>query len=203
MARDFTDTWFFFGDSVTLGVNDNAVVGGWVSRLAMKGAARGLYDLPPATFYNLGCRRHKIAQLGERLEAEYTARLMPGIRARLALCAGTVDLLQGADPGELAERLEPLLGLARSLAPTLFICPPPLASEDARHRGAVYAALASDLCGRMGVPCVDLTAELLAEGFVETLADGIHPDPAGNELLAALLMERPEIITFLTPEDCR
>ena len=49
MGRAHTDTWFFFGDSVTLGVNDNVTPGGFVSRLALKGAQKGLYEFPPAT----------------------------------------------------------------------------------------------------------------------------------------------------------
>ena len=55
--RSTTETFFFFGDSLTLGVNDNAMPGGWVSRLVLLGSQAGWYDMPPATFYNLGVRR--------------------------------------------------------------------------------------------------------------------------------------------------
>ena len=40
--------FYFFGDSVTLGVHD-APAGGWVARLAGKAAEKGL-NVPPATF---------------------------------------------------------------------------------------------------------------------------------------------------------
>lgn len=201
MPRDHTDTWFFFGDSVTLGVNDTTVPGGWVSRLALKGAAKGLYRMPPATFYNLGARRQKLAQVAERLEREYSARLMPGIRSKIALCTGTVDMLQGADPSQLVHSLAPLLEKSRGIAPTIFLCPPPVAAEDARKRLGIFGALACDLCRTMNIPCVDLGARLADRDFVSLLTDGIHPGDEGNELLATLLMEQPVVATFLTPSE--
>lgn len=123
MGRDHTDTWFFFGDSVTLGVNDNVTPGGFVSRLALKGAQKGLYEFPPATFYNLGARRQTMAQIQDRFKREYEARLMPGIRSRFAFCTGTVDALRGTAPEAMAENLAGLLNEAKGIAPTLFICP--------------------------------------------------------------------------------
>lgn len=200
MGRDRTDTWFFFGDSVTLGVNDSAMPGGWVSRLALKGAERGCYEYPPATFYNLGARRQKLADVAARFEAEYTARLMPGIRSRFAFCAGTVDALQGADPQGMVEALASLLARARNIAPTLFICPPPLADEQACARLERYAALAQEVCRKLNLPCANLFPELMARSFAGMLTDGIHPGPEGNELFASLLMDKPETVTFLNAE---
>ena len=66
MPRAFTHTWFFFGDSLTLGVNDNRMPGGWVSRLVLLGQEAGLYRFPPATFYNLGARRPSTADRARR-----------------------------------------------------------------------------------------------------------------------------------------
>ena len=102
MGREHTDTWFFFGDSITLGVNDSEQPGGFVSRLALLGAREGAFCLPPATFYNLGARRQKLSQIEARFEQEYTARLMPGIRPRLAFCTGTVDIKGGAGAAPLS-----------------------------------------------------------------------------------------------------
>ncbi|WP_303193202.1 hypothetical protein [uncultured Desulfovibrio sp.] len=61
-----TPTWFFFGDSLTLGVNDDQMPGGWVSRLAVLGREVGLYGIPRATFYNLGARRQGTADVARR-----------------------------------------------------------------------------------------------------------------------------------------
>jgi len=198
VGRNHTDTWFFFGDSVTLGVNDSAMPGGWVSRLALKGADRGLYDYPPATFYNLGARRQKLTDVAARFDAEYTARLMPGIRSRFAFCTGTVDALQGAEPQAMVESLATLLAKARGIAPTLFICPPPLADVQACARLERYAVIAQDVCRKLNVPCANLFSELMSRNFTGMLADGIHPGPEGNELFATLLLNKPETVTFLS-----
>ena len=96
MPRAFTHTWFFFGDSLTLGVNDNRMPGGWVSRLVLLGQEAGLYRFPPATFYNLGARRQSTADLARRWRQEVDCRQMPGMVPHLVFCAGVVDM---AAPG--------------------------------------------------------------------------------------------------------
>ena len=66
-------TFFFFGDSITLGVND-APAGGWVGRFAGLAAQAGL-PVPPSTFYNLGVRKHASRHIRRRWLSEYRARL--------------------------------------------------------------------------------------------------------------------------------
>ena len=80
----------FFGDSVTLGVND-AAAGGWVARLAGKAAAAGL-SVPPDTFYNMGVRRNSSRMILDRWEHEFKARTMDGVPSFLLFCFGTVDM---------------------------------------------------------------------------------------------------------------
>ncbi len=201
MGRDHTDTWFFFGDSVTLGVNDNVTPGGFVSRLALKGAQKGLYEFPPATFYNLGARRQTMAQIQDRFKREYEARLMPGIRSRFAFCTGTVDALRGTAPEAMAENLAGLLNEAKGIAPPLFICPPPLFDDGPRECLSRFSALASDICGRLNIPCVNIFDTLMSRSYVALLTDHIHPGPEGNELVASLLIEQPEMLTFLKATD--
>ncbi len=203
MGRDHTDTWFFFGDSVTLGVNDTERPGGWVSRLALLGAAGGAYDLPPATFYNLGCRNQKLAQIDARFEQEYQARIIPGIRSRLAFCAGTVDILGGAEPLSLAAGLTRMLGRARAIAPSLFICPPPVAPDAARQGLRNFGLLAVDVCRGLNVPCINLFDELMERDFTALLTDAVHPGPQGNALLAERLFAQPEMKTFLAAAEAR
>lgn len=45
-------TFFFFGDSITLGVNDT-LAGGWIGRFAGLASQRAGLPVPPSTFYNL------------------------------------------------------------------------------------------------------------------------------------------------------
>lgn len=201
MGRDNTDTWFFFGDSITLGVNDTEMPGGFVARLALLGAKQGFFELPPATFYNLGARRQKLAQIEARFEQEYTARLMPGIRSRLAFCTGTVDIMGGADPLELGRDLARLLAKAKGIAPTLFICPPPAAGEERSASIRAFGLAACEVCRNINVPCVNLYEDLVRADFTSLITDAVHPGPQGNQLIAELLMARPEIRTFLTVAD--
>ncbi len=199
--RDYTDTWFFFGDSVTLGVNDTEQPGGFVSRLVLLGAEKGLCQYPPATFYNLGARRQKIAQIDARFEQEYTARLMPGIRSRLVFCAGTVDIMSGSAVPTLEEDLARLLGHAKNIAPALFICPPPALSEAHNQNLQAYALMAEGLCKSLNVPCVNIFDKLMANRLPELITDAVHPGPKGNALIAGLLLEEPVIRSFLTMPD--
>ena len=90
--RSTTETFFFFGDSLTLGVNDNAMPGGWVSRLVLLGSQAGWYDMPPATFYNLGVRKHSSLQIRERWASEYRSRVNDATVPYLIFCFGTVDM---------------------------------------------------------------------------------------------------------------
>ena len=58
-------TFFFFGDSITLGVNDT-LAGGWIGRFAGLASQRAGLPVPPSTFYNLGVRKHSSLQIRER-----------------------------------------------------------------------------------------------------------------------------------------
>ena len=201
MGREHTDTWFFFGDSITLGVNDSEQPGGFVSRLALLGAREGAYSLPPATFYNLGARRQKLSQIEARFEQEYTARLMPGIRPRLAFCTGTVDIKGGAGAAPLSNDVLRLVTRAKTIAPTLFICPFPVADEEANRTLEAFGALACEACKSVNVPCINLFPDLVQASFVDLLTDAVHPGPEGNALIAQKLWERKEMQVFLRVED--
>lgn len=157
MSRAFTHAWFFFGDSLTLGVNDDRMPGGWVSRLALQGHAAGLYRIPPATFYNLGARRQTVADLARRWRQEVDSRQMPGLVPRLAFCAGVVDMASpgGGEPSAFNKTLHLLRAMvteAASLAPTLLISPPPVADPDLRGRIANLNEAEAELCAELSVP---------------------------------------------------
>ena len=113
-----TSAWFFFGDSLTQGVNDALMPGGWVSRLAVLAHEAGLCPIPRATFYNLGARRHSTAKIAARWRSELDNRLIPGMVPHLVFCAGVVDMAapgggQPADPEQAAVQMDKLLAEAR------------------------------------------------------------------------------------------
>jgi len=124
-----TPAWFFFGDSLTQGVNDQLMPGGWASRLAVLANEAGLCSIPRATFYNLGARRHSTATIAARWRSELESRLIPGMEPRLVFCTGVVDMAApgggvAADPTRIADQFDNLLAQAASVAPTLAISPP-------------------------------------------------------------------------------
>ena len=107
---------------------------------------------------------------------------------------GTNDLLQGADPGTVAARMEAFL---RQLpGAVLLLAPPPLQrgtwveedrlAEDSRQLGQAYG----DLAARMGIPFADS-----GSWGIELVFDGVHFSEAGHRCFArhlAQVLERRE-----------
>lgn len=186
-------TFFFFGDSITLGVND-APAGGWVGRFAGLAAQAGL-PVPPSTFYNLGVRKHASRHIRQRWLSEYRARLNDATVPYLLFCFGTVDMAapQGSVVVPLEESLEnarAVLSEARREAPVLMISAPPVKNPEHQQRIVQLDEAYAKLCRELGVEYLDLQAEL-PSAYVEDLADGLHPGARGNLLIAERLLAAP------------
>ena len=184
--------FYCFGDSITLGVND-AASGGWVARLAAEAAQKGL-PVPPATFYNLGARKHSSRQILDRWEAEYQARALEGTQAHFLFCFGTVDMVAPSGRplvpvGESAANARDILLKARELGKTVLVSPPPVKDDEHAQRLEALCTAYSAICSSIGVPFIDVFHPLKEAGYVDDLADGIHPGAAGNAMLARLLAE--------------
>lgn len=87
------------------------------------------------------------------------------------------------------------------MRPPFSSAPPPLFDDGPRECLSRFAALASDICGRLNIPCVNIFDTLMSRSYVALLTDHIHPGPEGNELVASLLIEQPEMLTFLKATD--
>lgn len=186
----------FFGDSVTLGVND-APAGGWVARFAAKAAGAGL-QVPPDTFYNLGVRRNSSRMVLERWEAEYRARAMEGVPSFLLFCFGTVDMaapkgMPRIPVGESAANARDILVKAGEYGSAALISAPPVKDEEHNRRLETLCAAYAALCARLEVPFIDIFHPLMESGYVADLADGVHPGPAGNAMIADLLVQAPAL----------
>ena len=189
--------FYFFGDSVTLGVND-APAGGWVARLAGKAAGKGL-NVPPDTFYNLGVRKNSSRSILARWEVEYKARAMEACPSVLAFCFGVVDMVAPhATPnvpvGESAANAREILLKAREYGSVLMVSAPPVKDEEHNQRIEALCTAYASICRSIDVPFVDIFHPLMEAGYIDDLADGIHPGPQGNELIASLLAEHPEVV---------
>ncbi|HJD97974.1 GDSL-type esterase/lipase family protein [Mailhella massiliensis] len=182
----------FFGDSVTLGVND-APAGGWVARLAGKAAAAGL-QVPPDTFYNMGVRKNSSAMILERWKREFQARAMEGVPSFLIFCFGTVDMAapQGSPNlpvGESAANAREILQKAKDYGSVVLISAPPVKDEAHCARLESLCTAYAAICAAVDVPFIDIFHPLLNAGYVQDLTDGVHPGPAGNEMIAEALIQ--------------
>ena len=194
--------FFFFGDSITLGVNvpqEN----GWVGRFAAGAMRQGL-PVPPTTFYNLGVRKHSSQQVLERWQEEFSRRSLPGMSAYCLFCVGTVDMATptGVPNVPLEESLahtRRMLAQAGTQAAVLLMSPPPVvdAAHRERIRGLTRAQAA--LCQETGTPFLDIFAPLCrSEAYLADLADGIHPGQIGHALMAEYLLAHAEVKRWLT-----
>ena len=198
-----TSAWFFFGDSLTQGVNDAHMPGGWVSRLAVLAHEAGLCPIPRATFYNLGARRHSTANIAARWRFELDNRLIPGMVPRLVFCTGVVDMAATGggtptDPHLAASQLGHLLAEAAEVAPALVISPPPVADAAVSARIGLLGRLQQQVCAGRGIPFAPVY-EILAEtaDYMDDLSDGLHPGSQGCALMAQTLMAQDCMRAFM------
>ena len=198
-----TPAWFFFGDSLTQGVNDALMPGGWVSRLAVMAHEAGLCPIPRATFYILGARRHSTANITARWRSELDNRLIPGMVPRLVFCTGVVDMAapgggQPADPELAAAQMDKLLDQAAGVAPTMVISPPPVTDAAASSRIGCLGKLQQQLCASRGIAFAQVY-ELLANttDYMNDLSDGLHPGSQGCARMAQTLLAQECVRAFM------
>lgn len=193
-------TFFFFGDSITLGVND-ALAGGWVGRFAGLASQRAGLPVLPSTFYNLGVRKHSSLQIRERWLSEYRSRINDASVPYLVFCFGTVDM--AAPNGSVVvpmkdsiQNAQAILSEAQMVAPVLMMGPPPVKNPDHQERLKKLNETYAGLCLDLGVAYLDLLNGLPAV-FVADLDDGLHPGKTGNLLIAEQLLKAPIMMDWL------
>ncbi|WP_302978758.1 GDSL-type esterase/lipase family protein [Bilophila wadsworthia] len=187
-------TFFFFGDSITLGVNDT-LAGGWIGRFAGLASQRAGLPVPPSTFYNLGVRKQSSLQIRERWASEYRSRVNDATVPYLVFCFGTVDM--AAPNGnvvvpmqESIQNAQAILSEAQMEAPVLMMGPPPVKNPDHLERLNKLNETYAGLCLDLGVAYLDLLKGLPAV-YVADLDDGLHPGKTGNMLIAEQLLNAP------------
>ncbi|MEQ8348119.1 MAG: GDSL-type esterase/lipase family protein [Sneathiellaceae bacterium] len=181
----------FFGDSFVNGTGDDACLG-WVGRVCAAARAAG-HDL---TAYNLGVRRDTSADIAGRWQDEARRRLPAGQDGRLVFSFGANDCAAGADGGpRLAAapalaNAERILAAARAGWPVLMVGPPPVGDGAADRRIAALSDAQAELCGRLGLPFLEVFTPLAATAAWREEAaagDGAHPNGGGYGALAGLV----------------
>jgi lysophospholipase L1-like esterase len=183
--------FFFFGDSITLGVGDQGFVG-WPAVLAQMLSAQGAIAHPD-TIYNLGARKNSSADIAARWRQEFQRRHIQGTEAFLVFCFGTVDMAapQGrinVPAEESAANARNILSEAQQSGNVLLVSPPPVADSAHSARLESLGKAYAEVCAELSVPFVDMFHALDASPFLQDLADGVHPGAEGNRLIAAALL---------------
>lgn len=180
----------FLGDSMTNGTGDPTMLG-WVGRLCAAATARG-HDV---TAYNCGIRRNTSADIAARWHAEATARLPADHPRALVFSFGVNDCVEenGATrvpPDASLAHAASILTAAKTLAPTIFIGPPPIDDPATNARTAALDRQYAALCATLAIPHLPTIDALLADPhwIAEARAgDGAHPAAKGYAAMVALI----------------
>ena len=119
--------------------------------------------------------------------------------------AGTVDMaapkgFPNIPVGESAANARDILMKAKTFGTTALVSAPPVAdTEHCQRLDALCSAYAA-ICSAVDVPFVDIFPPLLKSGYVKDLADGVHPGPAGNDMIASALLHAPELASWFKNE---
>ena len=206
--------FYFFGDSLTLGVGDPQALG-WVGRVMRALGARGpdgRADTPegelPATFYNLGVRGDTSGGIARRFRAELDARRPDGVAPRMVFAFGVNDartLYPGGPSLLLADETRSyaraIFTGAQALGPVLMVGPPAVADEPSDAHIAERSEQLAELCAELGVPFIPVHAATRADpDYLPALdaGDGYHPGALGYELLAAVVQRHEAWARFTT-----
>jgi lysophospholipase L1-like esterase len=178
----------FIGDSLTQGIGDELALG-WVGRLARQSFAKAPERARQLTVCNLGLRGDSSVRIAARWREESDRRRRSGEDMAFVFSFGAADGKLGVPLAGSVRASRQVLAEAATLGRTLFIAPPPAFDPDwSAHIRQVGQAVCG-ICAELAVPCFDLHQPLSAQAdYMSALeADGIHPDAAGYDSMAALL----------------
>lgn len=194
-------TFFFFGDSLTLGVNDPSLRG-WIGQLSLVSGV----SVPPTTFYNLGARKHSSASIAKRWKSEVEARLIPESDPRLLFSFGVVDMATPSGRQNLS--IEQSVENARTILVdavetygkknVVMVSPFPVVNLEHRERIGELSAAYLDMCDDYDIAYVDIYSKLAQhEPYLNNLSDGIHPGEEGHAIIADLLHDNEHILLWM------
>ena len=116
------------------------------------GSRAGWYDMPPATFYNLGVRRRTSTDMAARWQAEVAARQIPAPSTiwPSARAWWTCPPARMRPVDEVCATVMQMLDQASALGAVLLICPPPVKEPAMRQRIASLCEAYVTACARKG-----------------------------------------------------
>lgn len=166
---------------------------GWAGRLAQRAIGAG----QPLTYYNLGVRGQTSADIAARWEAECAQRLTPDVDARVVFSFGVNDTAIENGRTRVAERdsVAHLTAMLRRAAERdwhmLVVAPPPTTDDEHNGRTAALDTRFTEVCAAHGIPYIRVHQPLRRNlTWMRSIdaGDGFHPDAAGYEEFAALIV---------------
>jgi len=194
-------TFFFFGDSLTLGVNDPSLRG-WIGQLSLVSGV----PVPPATFYNMGARKHSSLAIAKRWKAEVEARLIAESKPRLLFTFGVVDMAtpSGQQNLSIEESVENARTILVDAVETygkknvVMVSPFPVVNLEHCARIGELSAAYFDMCADYDISYVDIFTKLSQhEPYLNNLSDGVHPSEEGNAIIASTLHSHEHIVLLM------
>ena len=205
----------FFGDSIAHGVWDTQ--GGWVQRLRSEYDKHSMKDLDDSypDLYNLSIDGEVLSGVLKRLPYEIEARRYLGEPFILVFAIGINDtIFRGKEVATTAEQyredLNVMLESAKHYSDKILfvgltpvddkLCNPWIHSSSGKCFSNVrilkFEETLRKFCLKKGIPCVQIFEKFNAAQDKEPLlADGLHPNAAGHELIAELV--KPELDKLL------
>lgn len=178
--------FYFFGDSITLGVNvlpKNSFYQLILDELQEK------FPVPPTKFYNLGACKNSSKEILARFDNEFSARNLPGSTPFFFLMCGVVDTMKFTDTpycslSESRENYTALIQKAKAKGQIIAISPSPVANEEQNLRLQEVIGIQEKICAENNVPYINIFPSLHNKEFIADLKDGVHPSENGNMLMA-------------------
>jgi lysophospholipase L1-like esterase len=178
----------FIGDSLTQGIGDQKALG-WVGRLAQASFVQDAARPRNLTVYNLGLRGESSVAIRERWRGDTDRRRRNGEDMAFVFSFGAADGLHKVPHEDTLAASREILETAASLGRTLYVSPPPAFDPAWSAHTKNVGAVLRGICSGADIPTFDFHAPLAADAaYMASLeADGIHPDTAGYDRMAALL----------------
>lgn len=194
----FMEIFYFFGDSITLGVNvlpKDSFYQLTVEELQNK------YTIPPAKFYNLGACKNSSKEILARFGNEFSARNLPGSTPIFILMCGVVDTMKFTlstylDREESTKCFADIIKAAQKHGRIIAVSPSPVADEEQNTRLQDLIRAQQNICLENGCPYVNIFPSLHNGEYLAELKDGVHPGKTGNALIAKYLIPALKEVLF-------
>lgn len=171
-----------FGDSITWGACDTE--GGWVARLRKS----------TPSVYNLGVPGETTRNLLLRFENELKVRIDSGDENTIIIAIGINDSHHKIPPLSFKANLNKLIKIGGNYSQDIiFVGLTPvdeaIVDDFSQKEVEKYNQIVNKTCEENKIDFIDLMSSFLEKEYRSLLADGLHPNDQGHELIYLMLKQ--------------